>query len=73
MVCCKKHTNGVCPEKLVMITNIKIKVTSRYSEYLAIKSFSDRITDKHELETIVTQFQSIESYKTKHANLLCKV
>ena len=51
----------------------QIKVTSRYSEYLAIKSFSDKITDKHELETIVTQFQSIESYKTKHANLLCKV
>ena len=53
---CKKHTDGVCPKKLVMITNIKIKGTSRCAECLAIKLFSDKITDKYELETIVSQF-----------------
>ena len=52
----KKHTDGVCPNKLVMTTNINIKGTARGTECLAIKSFSDKITDKYELETIVTQF-----------------
>ena len=52
----KKHTDGVCPNKLVMMANINIKGTARGAECLAIKSFSDKITDKYELETIVTQF-----------------
>ena len=52
---CKKHTDSVCPKKLVMMTNINIKGISRCAECLAIKSFSDKITDKYELETIVYQ------------------
>ena len=53
---CKNHIDGVCPKKLVMMTNISIKGTSRCAECLGLKSFSDKITDKYELETIVTQF-----------------
>ena len=52
---CKKYTDGICPKKLVMITNISIKRTSRCAECLAIKSFFDKINDKGELETIVAQ------------------
>ena len=43
-------------KKLVMITDISIKETSSCAECLAIKSFSDKMKDKDELETIVTQF-----------------
>ena len=35
---CKKHTDNVCPKKLIMITNIKIKEESRCAKCLAIKS-----------------------------------
>ena len=59
MLCCskcKKHTDDVCPKKLVMITNINIKGTSRCAECLAIKSSSEKMKGKDELETIVTQF-----------------
>ena len=52
---CKKHTDGVCPKKLVMTTNINIKGLSRCTDCLAIKSFFDKIKDKYQLETIVTQ------------------
>ena len=38
---CKKHTDGVCPKKLVMMTNINIKGTLRCAKSLAIKLFSD--------------------------------
>ena len=51
---CEKHTDGVCPKKLVLIKNISIKGTSSCAECLAIKSFSDKMKDKDELETIVT-------------------
>ena len=53
---CKKHTDGVCPNKVVMMTNINIKGTSRCADCLAIKSFSDKITDKYELETMISKF-----------------
>ena len=53
---CKKHTDGVCLKKLVMMTNINIKRTSRSAKCLAIKSFSDKIAKKYELETIVIQY-----------------
>ena len=43
-------------KKIIMITNIKIKGVSKRSKCLAVKSFVDKIKDKHELETIVTQF-----------------
>ena len=39
---CKKHTDVVGPKKLVMMTNINIKGTSRCTKYLAIKSISDK-------------------------------
>ena len=38
------------------MTNINIKGTSRCADCLAIKLFSDKITDKRELETTATQF-----------------
>ena len=53
---CKKHTDGVCPKKLVMMTNISIKGTSRCAECLDIKSFSNKMKDRDEQEIIVSQF-----------------
>ena len=38
------------------MTNTKIKRISRFADCLAIKSFSDKIVDKDELETIASQF-----------------
>ena len=47
-------------KKLVKITNIKIKGTSRCADCLAHKSFVDELEviakDKDELEVIATQF-----------------
>ena len=43
-------------KKLVKITNIKIKGTSRCADCLAHKSFVDKTKDKDELEVIATQF-----------------
>ena len=42
-------------KKLVMMTNINIKGTSRYAKCLAIYTIFDKITNKYELE-IVFQF-----------------
>ena len=39
---CKKHTDVVGPKKLVMMTNINIKGTSRCTKCLAIKSILDK-------------------------------
>ena len=36
---CKKYTDNACPEKLVMITNKKIKGKSRCAGCMAIRSF----------------------------------
>ena len=47
-----KHVQKI----LIMITNIKIKGVSRCAKSLAIKSFFDKITDKDQLETIVSNF-----------------
>ena len=43
-------------QKKIMITNIKTKGVSKRSKCLAVKSFVDKIKDKHELETIATQY-----------------
>ena len=61
-----KHTNNIYPNKLIMMTSKKIKGTSGCAIYMTNKSFYDKIKYKSELDIIV-------SYKTKHANLLCKV
>ena len=53
---CEKHTCNVCPKKLIMMTNIKIKGISRCADCLAHKPFLDEIKDKDELEIIVSQF-----------------
>ena len=53
---CKKHTDNICPKKLIMITNKKIKGKSRCANCMADKSFSDKIKHKNELEIIVPQF-----------------
>ena len=39
-----------------MMTNIKINGTSGWADSLAPKSFFDKIKEKDEVETIVTQF-----------------
>ena len=43
---CKKHTNNICPIKLVMKTSKKIKGKSRCADSLGNKSFSGRISTK---------------------------
>ena len=53
---CGKHNDNVCPRKLIMMTNIKINGTSGWADSLAPKSFFDKIKEKDEVETIVTQF-----------------
>ena len=39
-----------------MMINTKIKGISRYADCLVIKLFVDKIKNKYELETIVSQF-----------------
>ena len=53
---CKKHTDSICPKKLIMMANKKIKRKSRCADCLANKHFSDTIKHKSELEIIVSQF-----------------
>ena len=53
---CKKHTDNICPKKLIMMGNKKIKGKSRCAICMAIKSFSDKIKHKSELEIIISQF-----------------
>ena len=43
---CKKHTNNICPIKLVMMTSKKIKGKSRCADSLGNKLFSGRIKHK---------------------------
>ena len=42
-------------QKLVMMTNKKPKRKSRCANFMVIKSFSDKINHKDELETFVSQ------------------
>ena len=49
----KKHTVNVCPKKLIMMTNIKIKRISRCVNCLENKTLFDKIKYKYELEIIV--------------------
>ena len=53
---CEKVTYNVCPKKLIMTTNIKIKGISKSADCLAIKSFVDKIKEKDELEVVASQF-----------------
>ena len=53
---CKKYTDNICPRKLVILTNKKLKGKSRCANCMANKSFSDRIKHKSELEVFVSQF-----------------
>ena len=68
---CKKVNYNKCPKKLIMMTNIKIKGTSRCANGLAIKSFVDKVKENDELEVTASQFL-IDFLQTKHANLLCE-
>ena len=52
----EKHTDKVCPKQLILMTNMKIKGISICADCLPIKSFSEEIKDKDELEVIVCQF-----------------
>ena len=53
---CKKHTHNICPKKLVMMANKKLKGKSRCTDCKAIQSFFDKIKHKRELEIFVSQF-----------------
>ena len=53
---CEKVTYNICPKKLIMMTNIKIKGISKSADCLAIKSFVDNIKEKDELQVVVSQF-----------------
>ena len=53
---CKKHTDNMCPKKLVIMKNRKIRGKSRCADCLANKLFSDKKKHKHELEVSVSQF-----------------
>ena len=53
---CEKNTYNVCPKKLIMMTNIKIKEISRCADCLAHNFFLDKIKDKDDLEVNVSQF-----------------
>ena len=52
---CKKHTDNMS-EKLIMMTNIKIKGKSKCAICMANKSFYDKIKHKSVIEIIVSQF-----------------
>ena len=43
-------------KKLVMLPNKKLKGKSRCADCMAIRTFFDKIKDKYELESIVSQF-----------------
>ena len=51
---CKKHTDNICPKKLIMITNKEVKGKSRFTDCMANKSFSNNIKHKSELGIIVS-------------------
>ena len=53
---CKKYTDNICPKKLVIMTNEKLKGKSRCANCMANKSFSDRIKHKSELKMFLSQF-----------------
>ena len=50
------RNGNVCPEKLIMMTNVKIKGISRYADCLPSKMFVDKIKHKDKLRIVVTQF-----------------
>ena len=51
---CKKHTDNICPKKLIMMKNEKFKAKSRFTGCMANISFSDKIKHKSELWIIVS-------------------
>ena len=52
---CKKHTDKICPKKLIM-TNKGIKGKLRCDDCMASKSFFDKIKRKSERDIIMSQF-----------------
>ena len=52
----EKQAESVCPKRLIMMTNVKIKGISSCADFLASKTFVDKIKHKDELKVIVTQF-----------------
>ena len=53
---CEKRTDNVCPKKLIMMTNVKIKGISRCVNCLTSKTFVAKIKHNHESRVIETQF-----------------
>ena len=70
---CKKHTYNVCPKNLVMVTNKKLKEYQNVPIVWQLNRFLIKYSTKGSLRLSCLNFKSNESYKTKHANLLCKV
>ena len=52
---CKKHTDNICPEELIIMANKESNGKSRCADCMANKSFYDKIKRKRELEIIVSQ------------------
>ena len=52
---CKKHTECIHPEILVLISNKKAKVKSK-CECLTDRIFFDKINDEYEVEQLVKYF-----------------
>ena len=53
---CEKHTDNVCPKKLIMMTNVKVKGISRCVNCLTSKTFVPKIKHNDESRVIETQF-----------------
>ena len=53
---CEKHTECTHPKILVLISNKKAKVKSKYAECLTDRTFFDKINDEYELVKLVKHF-----------------
>ena len=53
---CKKHTECIHPKILVLISNKNAKVIWKCTEWLAGRTFFDKIKDEYHLEQLVKHF-----------------
>ena len=68
---CKKHTERPHPKILVLISNKKAKVKSKYAECLTDRTFFDKINDEYELECRkITENLNSKVFKRKNSRLV---
>ena len=53
---CKSHTECTYPKILVLISNKKTKVKSKYNECLTDRTFFDKINEEYDLQELVKHF-----------------